>query len=807
MRMHTWTCLLALTMGVAAPGVAAAVCGNGVVEAGEQCDDGNTTSGDGCSATCQFEGCSLTGTWQRNFLGQITVYTIVEDGGGGLSGVSFPPGNPGGITLLSGSRSGVNVTLTIGTSQPLTAVMTSCNSLPFTGGLQPPQLVRQRNSYCGDGAIDPGEACDDGNLANFDACSVACITPACGNHVVETPEQCDDGNAVNGDGCSTTCQTNVCGNGVLEPGEQCDDGNTVNGDGCSATLCQVNVCGNNVIEPGEQCDDGNVVGGDECSPTCQFLGCSLTGTWQSNSFGQITVYTIVEDGGGGLSGLSYPPGNPGGITLLSGSRSGVDVSVTYQGHVMTAHMTTCDVLDFSAIGMVPLHLVRQRDSYCGDGTIDAGEACDDGNLANFDACSVACLPSTCGNHVVETPEQCDDGNAVNGDGCSNTCQTNVCGNNVIESGEQCDDGNVVGGDECSPTCQFLGCSLTGTWQRDFLGDITVYTIVEDGSGGLSGVSYPADNPAGIMALSGSRSGVDVAMNLGSGPLTAVMTSCDALPLTGGLQPPQLVRLRDSYCGDGTIDAPDEECDDGNLANGDGCDVDCQDPPPVPTTSSTTSTSTSSTTSTTLALRSFQCYGARPASATSVSGLSLGDTFGTQVVDLTGAKAVCAPADEDTNPSGNPAHLIAYQIKAPPFTRLPGYHAETALGEVIVDVVKPQWLVVPSGSAGTPANPHHFTCYKVKRTRGTPAFVKQTGVGIDTPYEATAVDVLRPLRLCMPTDVAGTDPGAAALGGTQLVCYRARGSSLAATNVSLENELAAGSYDLRKRLELCLPTVP
>ncbi len=31
------------------------VCGNGAVEAGEQCDDGNTASGDGCSATCRIE--------------------------------------------------------------------------------------------------------------------------------------------------------------------------------------------------------------------------------------------------------------------------------------------------------------------------------------------------------------------------------------------------------------------------------------------------------------------------------------------------------------------------------------------------------------------------------------------------------------------------------------------------------------------------------------------------------------------------------------------------------------------------------
>ena len=30
-------------------------CGNGAIDAGEQCDDGNTTAGDGCSATCQNE--------------------------------------------------------------------------------------------------------------------------------------------------------------------------------------------------------------------------------------------------------------------------------------------------------------------------------------------------------------------------------------------------------------------------------------------------------------------------------------------------------------------------------------------------------------------------------------------------------------------------------------------------------------------------------------------------------------------------------------------------------------------------------
>ena len=31
------------------------VCGNSIVETGEQCDDGNTAPGDGCNGLCQIE--------------------------------------------------------------------------------------------------------------------------------------------------------------------------------------------------------------------------------------------------------------------------------------------------------------------------------------------------------------------------------------------------------------------------------------------------------------------------------------------------------------------------------------------------------------------------------------------------------------------------------------------------------------------------------------------------------------------------------------------------------------------------------
>ncbi len=40
---------------VVATGRTAGTCGDGIVEAGEACDDGNTASGDGCSSTCQLE--------------------------------------------------------------------------------------------------------------------------------------------------------------------------------------------------------------------------------------------------------------------------------------------------------------------------------------------------------------------------------------------------------------------------------------------------------------------------------------------------------------------------------------------------------------------------------------------------------------------------------------------------------------------------------------------------------------------------------------------------------------------------------
>ena len=155
-------------------------------------------------------------------------------------------------------------------------------------------------SRCGDGALDVGEECDDGNRVSNDGCSRLCavesgwvclrqpngtthqVCTRCGDRKVEGNEQCDDGGTVSNDGCSSTCQEEPgfqchvvgfpcaqCGNGMLELGEQCDDGQMAptSGDGCT-DRCQAEAgydcraigspctfCGDGVVEGFETCDD------------------------------------------------------------------------------------------------------------------------------------------------------------------------------------------------------------------------------------------------------------------------------------------------------------------------------------------------------------------------------------------------------------------------------------------------------------------------------------------------------------------------------------------------------------------------
>jgi cysteine-rich repeat protein len=61
----------------------------------------------------------------------------------------------------------------------------------------------------------------------------------------------------------------ICGDGVVDPGEACDQGPANGPNGACLSDCTFNVCGDGNLGPDEQCDDGNLVDGDGCSAACE----------------------------------------------------------------------------------------------------------------------------------------------------------------------------------------------------------------------------------------------------------------------------------------------------------------------------------------------------------------------------------------------------------------------------------------------------------------------------------------------------------------------------------------------------------
>jgi cysteine-rich repeat protein len=106
--------------------------------------------------------------------------------------------------------------------------------------LAPSCVTPECQSTCGNGVVNPGEACDDGNLSNNDACLNSCVAARCGDGFTRSGvEACDDGNSSNTDGCLNSCAVADCGDGFARAGvEECDDGNMLDGDGCSSD-CRV----------------------------------------------------------------------------------------------------------------------------------------------------------------------------------------------------------------------------------------------------------------------------------------------------------------------------------------------------------------------------------------------------------------------------------------------------------------------------------------------------------------------------------------------------------------------------------------
>ena len=106
-------------------------CGDGILQPsfGEQCDDGNNGSGDGCSATCQIESTApLPGPGPS------------PSGGGGYSGGSYAPPNPTEIIVKGRAYPGATVNIlkdgaTIGVVQADTSANFSFSTTNVSPGV------------------------------------------------------------------------------------------------------------------------------------------------------------------------------------------------------------------------------------------------------------------------------------------------------------------------------------------------------------------------------------------------------------------------------------------------------------------------------------------------------------------------------------------------------------------------------------------------------------------------------------------------------------------------------------------------
>lgn len=267
-------------------------CGDGTVQAPEECDDGNTDNGDACEGNCQEPDCGDGVLNTTNSEACDDANQNDDDACGNDCQINIPPGCGNGVvdageecdTALaapcdadcSSPRCGNGITSVDQNNQAEacddgnTNDGDGCSSLCAFEVALPP--------FCGNGNLDAGETCDEGAANNNgETCNANCSLPACGDSFLNPQEECDDGNPTNGDGCSSVCLfenifIGLCGDGVVAQNEECDDGNTLNADGCQAT-CQLPRCGDGVFDAGEVCfaPPGTLVaGGNGASP--QILG-------------------------------------------------------------------------------------------------------------------------------------------------------------------------------------------------------------------------------------------------------------------------------------------------------------------------------------------------------------------------------------------------------------------------------------------------------------------------------------------------------------------------------------------------------
>lgn len=272
-----------------------AVCGDGVMQGKETCDDANAMIYDGCTG-CRIEaGFACIGSPSRCLDTRMfpAPSSSSESSSSDSSASESSSGSEESSSISSESSSpdaASSSSVVIETAASSEAVTVVSSSSVTTQ----PQRYNQRTvrsmyssssvatetsttspassqgvgikPYCGDGLV-LNEGCDDKNTVAGDGCSSACTVEtgyictghpsscyiACGDGVIVGEEKCDDGGNNNGDGCSSTCK--------IEPGYLCSG---------APSSCKIAAyCGDGITEGAETCDDGNSNDFDGCTNACK----------------------------------------------------------------------------------------------------------------------------------------------------------------------------------------------------------------------------------------------------------------------------------------------------------------------------------------------------------------------------------------------------------------------------------------------------------------------------------------------------------------------------------------------------------